>query len=111
MTGIHTAGSPPAEDAHPDTPVRVTAFVHGLVQGVGFRWWTRSQALALGLDGSATNLADGRVCIVVEGGVFAVREMLSRVSERPSTTRRPGQVSTVIEQWGEPRGIRGFSMR
>ena len=38
----------------------MTAWVHGFVQGVGFRWWTRSQALELGLVGSATNLADGR---------------------------------------------------
>ena len=29
--------------------VRLTAWVHGYVQGVGFRWWTRSRALELGL--------------------------------------------------------------
>ncbi|MDN5758031.1 MAG: acylphosphatase, partial [Tomitella sp.] len=33
-------------------PVRLTAWVHGSVQGVGFRWWTRSRALELGLVGS-----------------------------------------------------------
>ena len=38
---------------------RMTAFVHGSVQGVGFRWWTRSRALELGLAGHATNMADG----------------------------------------------------
>ncbi|MEO6703969.1 MAG: acylphosphatase, partial [Jatrophihabitantaceae bacterium] len=32
-------------------PVRLTAWVHGQVQGVGFRWWTRSRALELGLTG------------------------------------------------------------
>ena len=31
--------------------VRLTAWVHGHVQGVGFRWWTRSRALELGLTG------------------------------------------------------------
>ena len=46
--------------------VRLTAFVKGRVQGVGFRWWTRARALELGLNGSATNLADGRVDVVVE---------------------------------------------
>lgn len=43
---------------------RMTAFVRGNVQGVGFRWWTRSRALELGLAGHATNKADGRVQVV-----------------------------------------------
>ena len=42
--------------AEPEPEVRLTAFVHGQVQGVGFRWWTRARALELGLSGSATNL-------------------------------------------------------
>lgn len=46
---------------------RMTAFVRGNVQGVGFRWWTRSRALELGLAGHATNKADGRVQVVAEG--------------------------------------------
>ena len=47
--------------------VRLTAWVHGAVQGVGFRWWTRARALELGLVGTATNLDDGRVEVVAEG--------------------------------------------
>ena len=39
-------------------PVRLSAFVHGYVQGVGFRWWTRSRALELGLVGYASNQAE-----------------------------------------------------
>ncbi|PRQ12535.1 acylphosphatase [Corynebacterium sp. 13CS0277] len=99
------------DSVHPDTPRRMTAFVHGQVQGVGFRWWTRSQALELGLAGSATNLPDRRVCVVVEGGDFAVREMLGRLQEQPSRCGRPGTVRTVVEQWGAPRGVQGFDMR
>ncbi len=45
------------EPDRPAAPVRLIAWVHGQVQGVGFRWWTRSRALELGLVGSATNLA------------------------------------------------------
>jgi len=48
-------------------PVRLTAWVHGHVQGVGFRWWTRSRALELGLDGYASNQPDGRVLVVAPG--------------------------------------------
>ncbi|EFD48512.1 acylphosphatase acyP, partial [Mycobacterium tuberculosis T17] len=32
--------------------VRLTAWVHGWVQGVGFRWWTRCRALDLRLTGT-----------------------------------------------------------
>jgi acylphosphatase len=32
---------------------RLTIWVRGRVQGVGFRWWVRSNALALGLMGMA----------------------------------------------------------
>lgn len=90
---------------------RLTAFVHGHVQGVGFRWWTRSQALELGLAGSATNLLDGRVCVVAEGTENNCKELLRRLGEQPSQHQRVGEVSTVIEQWGEPRGVEGFSQR
>src|ERR1700733_7931747 len=44
-----------------DVEARLTAWVHGRVQGVGFRWWTRSRALELGLTGYAANRPDGRV--------------------------------------------------
>jgi acylphosphatase len=46
---------------------RLTVWVSGRVQGVGFRWWARSEALAAGVDGWARNLPDGRVEIVAEG--------------------------------------------
>src|ERR1700733_6084359 len=50
-----------------DVDVRRTAWVHGRVQGVGFRWWTRSRALELGLTGYAANRPDGRVMVVAQG--------------------------------------------
>ncbi|MCA1710681.1 MAG: acylphosphatase [Actinobacteria bacterium] len=83
--------------------VRLTAFVKGQVQGVGFRWWTRSRALELGLVGSATNLDDGRVEVVAEGPEQACRALLALLPGGP------GQVAFVAERWGEPRGgLRGF---
>ena len=39
--------------------VRLTARVYGEVQGVGYRYFARRTALALGLRGYARNLADG----------------------------------------------------
>jgi len=40
---------------------RLSAWVQGRVQGVGYRYWIRGLARDLGLRGSATNLPDGRV--------------------------------------------------
>ncbi len=85
--------------------MRMTAFVKGRVQGVGFRWWTRARALELGLSGAATNLGDGRVEVVAEGPEDACRRLLARLPEGP------GRVDFVAERWGEPRGETGFEER
>lgn len=90
---------------------RLTAFVLGSVQGVGFRWWTRSRALELGLAGHATNLQDGRVQVVAEGPREECERLLELLREEPSTTHRPGVVEAVVEQWAEPRGESGFIER
>jgi acylphosphatase len=82
-------------------PVRLTAWVHGRVQGVGFRWWTRSRALELRLSGTATNLADGRVEVVAEGPQGSCRRLLDALSG-PGT---PGAVDVVVHRWDEPRGL------
>ena len=92
--------------------VRVTMFVRGWVQGVGFRWWVRARALELGLVGHARNLTDGRVEVVVQGDGDAVARLEKLVREQPSTSRRPGHVETVVVQPGVPRdGIQGFDER
>ena len=83
--------------------VRLTAFVKGRVQGVGFRWWTRARALELGLSGRASNLDDGRVEVVAEGPEAACRALLAQLDQGP------GRVDFVAEQWSVPRGERGFA--
>jgi acylphosphatase len=96
----------------PVDAVRLTAFVHGEVQAVGFRWWVRSRALELSLRGSASNLDDGRVEVVVEGPRESCQTLLGLLGEDPSRMRRPGRVSTVTAQWGPARGLReGFTGR
>lgn len=93
------------------SPTRLTAFVTGRVQGVGFRWWTRSRALELGLVGHATNMRDGRVQVVAEGRREDVDKLLELLREEPSTTNRPGHVKFVSELYSEPRGEHGFIER
>ncbi|WP_439032627.1 acylphosphatase [Gordonia terrae] len=89
-------------------PVRLTAHVHGHVQGVGFRWWTRSRALELGLVGYASNQADGRVLVVAEGPRRAALALLDAL--RSGDT--PGRVDLVVERLDVPRGdLSGFVER
>lgn len=90
------------------TDVRLTAWVHGYVQGVGFRWWTRSRALELGLTGYAANQADGRVLVVAQGPREACERLLGLL--RGGGT--PGSVETVVAEIalaGEP--LSGFRER
>ncbi|MFF0727192.1 acylphosphatase [Streptomyces sp. NPDC004134] len=91
------------------TDVRMTAWVRGVVQGVGFRWFTRARALEIGgLSGFAANLGDGRVQIVAEGPRAQCQELLEWL--RSADT--PGRVSGVTEIWDEPRGgYHSFAIR
>jgi acylphosphatase len=91
-----------------DEVVRLTAWVRGHVQGVGFRWWTRARALELGLTGAATNLADGRVEVVAEGSRQACETLLERLRGEGT----PGRVDFVVERWGPIGGtFTGFVER
>lgn len=85
-----------------DPDVRLTAWVHGSVQGVGFRWWTRSRALELGLTGYAANQADGRVLVVAQGPRAAGEKLLQLLQGGAAWPSRPGRVDKVVADWSEP---------
>lgn len=90
--------------------VRLTAWVHGHVQGVGMRWWIRSRALERGLVGWARNTDDGRVEVVAEGPADRTREFLNVL--RQTGGGRPGRVTDVTERWSHPQGdLSGFRER
>jgi acylphosphatase len=90
-------------------PVRLTAWVHGRVQGVGMRWWIRSQALELGLSGWARNTDDGRVEVVAEGSREGADALLRGLQDAPG---RPGRVTSVTERWSTAQGgLSGFVER
>lgn len=110
--GASRAEPPAAGDRDEASTVRLVAWVHGHVQGVGFRWWVRCQALAIGgLAGRATNYPDGRVLVIAEGSRTRAKKLLWRLREEPSRHNRPGRVDTVVESWLEPRGEVGFARR
>jgi acylphosphatase len=82
----------------PEPDVRLTAWVRGQVQGVGFRWWTRCRALELGLTGYAANQADGRVLVVAQGSRTGGERLLSLLDGGDT----PGRVDGVVADWSEP---------
>lgn len=88
--------------------VRLSAWVHGRVQGVGFRWWTRARALELGLAGFASNRPDGRVHVVAQGP----REACQRLLDLLQSGEAPGAVDNVVADWAEPDApMTGFHER
>jgi acylphosphatase len=63
--------------------VRVT----GRVQGVGFRWFVRERADALGLAGWVKNRSDGSVELLVSGDANAAEQFLAAVRRGPPHAR------------------------
>lgn len=88
--------------------VRLSAWVHGHVQGVGFRWWTRARALEIGLTGFAANKPDGRVHVVARGPRDGCGQLLDLLQHGDT----PGRVDNVVYDWsdaGDP--FEGFAER
>jgi acylphosphatase len=57
--------------------------VSGRVQGVFFRASTRQQAMALGLQGVARNLPDGRVEVIVGGDAGSIETLAQWLQHGP----------------------------
>jgi len=60
---------------------RLEARVYGFVQGVGFRYFVKRNALKLGLSGYAKNLPDGSVEVVAEGSEESLLKLLHYLRE------------------------------
>ncbi|HSN35834.1 MAG TPA: acylphosphatase [Arthrobacter sp.] len=80
--------------------VRLTARVDGVVQAVGFRYWTVRQAEELGLTGTVRNNDDGSVGILAEGPQSVVLEF-RRWLRSPEA---PGRVEKVQEAMSPATG-------
>jgi acylphosphatase len=85
--------------------IRSVAVVSGHVQGVGYRWFVRGLASDAGLAGSARNLPDGRVEVVLEGPEDAVQRVLAELDG----PQAPGTVSRVDSRTGPGQGMHGFT--
>ncbi|MDD7836463.1 MULTISPECIES: acylphosphatase [Paenarthrobacter] len=82
---------------------RLTARVTGVVQGVGFRYWTARKADELGLAGTVRNNTDGSVELVAEGSAGDV----DRMARWLQSSQAPGRVESVDIDISEGAG--GFT--
>jgi acylphosphatase len=79
--------------------------VRGRVQGVGFRYNVRRQALSLGLDGFVKNMPDGSVYIEAEGYQSDLDEFVDWCRVGSSGSR----VIDVIVSVSNLEGLTGFN--
>lgn len=61
-----------------------TAIVHGIVQGVGFRYYALRKAREYGLAGYVRNLPDGTVEAYAEGNREVLERFLSDLQRGPA---------------------------
>ncbi len=80
--------------------VRVRIRVYGIVQGVGFRYYTKMHADRLGVRGYVENKPDGSVEVVAEGPRDKVEALLDIVRRGPPAA----VVERVDVEYEEPRG-------
>ena len=76
---------------------RLEAIVHGVVQGVGFRWFVTRVASRLDLTGWVANEVDGAVRVVAEGSPARLEELEAAIRTGPS-----GAVVERVETWRQP---------
>lgn len=67
--------------------------IFGIVQGVGFRWFTRHEGRRLGLGGHVRNLPDGTVEAHAKGAVLALEAFERALLQGP-----PGSKVVNIER-------------
>jgi acylphosphatase len=80
--------------------MRLHVAVHGHVQGVGFRWFVRQRARALGVAGWVCNRPDGSVEVSAEGSGHALLELRQAIATGPSGAIV--QRIVELETGGEP---------
>jgi acylphosphatase len=88
--------------------VRLHARIHGLVQGVSFRYYTVREARQLGIRGWVRNCADGAVEVVAEAPRMTLNRFLSWLEDGPPSA----EVEQVEVHWAEATGdLYGFEVR
>ena len=95
--------------ANETTSYCVICWVHGVVQGVGFRYSTQREAQRLGLTGYARNMDDGSVEVVACGDSENVEQLIAWLK---AGGPRSARVDKVLAEPHQPeKAWSNFSIR
>ena len=72
-------------------------FIHGFVQGVGYRQFVKKHATELGLVGWVRNIPDGSVETVVQGPKEKIQELLTLCKKGPFLS----EIEDIIVEYQE----------
>ncbi|GAY72859.1 acylphosphatase [Lentilactobacillus kosonis] len=72
----------------------VDIVVSGLVQGVGFRYYTTKLANQLLIQGFVENVPDGTVHIVASGEAIALNNFIQQIAASPSPYSKVTNIKT-----------------
>jgi acylphosphatase len=87
---------------------RLEARIHGQVQGVGYRFFARTAARRLNLQGYVRNRQDRSVEVVAEGEKSSLDQLLAQLRQGPSAAT----VERVEIKWSTGRHtFLGFEVR
>lgn len=91
-----------------ETTSAIHAYISGYVQGVGYRWFARQQAVTLGLTGYVRNMPDRRVEVVAQGPRVVLEHFVEALRRGPEGA----SVEDVQVRW-EPavHSFDGFAIR
>ena len=88
--------------------LRIHIWISGVVQGVGFRYFTVRKARELGVLGWVRNTPDGTVEIVAEGEKWQLEEFTKNVKTGPSLSSVTG-IEVKEEEYQDE--FEGFEVR
>ncbi|GAE29607.1 acylphosphatase [Halalkalibacter hemicellulosilyticus] len=76
--------------------------VYGRVQGVGFRYFTQTEALTLNINGWAKNEDDGTVTVYAIGTASSLEAFLTKVETGPPFAKVKKVTVNKQEEWTNP---------
>ncbi|MCK4236152.1 MAG: acylphosphatase [Candidatus Krumholzibacteria bacterium] len=88
--------------------VRVRIVVKGVVQGVGFRYFTLDLARRLGLSGFVKNKVDGTVEVEAEGKEVVIKTLIEDLRLGPRSAHITGVDVETLPPGGD---YNGFELR
>ena len=85
-------------------------YIYGVVQGVGFRYYTQHRAKELGLEGYVRNLDDGGVEVVACGDTTQLQKLQDWLKQGGPHSARIEKILSEPKPVGESK-FNGFQVR